>query len=224
MKIAIMQPYFFPYIGYFQLINAVDIFVLYDDVNYIKKGWINRNRLSVSGKELLFTLPLKKAGQNKMIYSLEVSDDFELWKKKFLKTLQRNYNNAERFDEIYALVHLIFRYQHRSLLSFINYSLMLLCEYMEINTKIVLSSDIQKLPGIKGEEKILYICEKLKADVYINPIGGVDLYSKEKFKQIGVELLFVNNLITTNLCSIIDVLMRTERTQLDKMLNTYELN
>ncbi|MEO8664089.1 MAG: WbqC family protein, partial [Ignavibacteria bacterium] len=93
MKLAIMQPYVFPYIGYFQLINAVDKFVLFDDVSFIKKGWINRNRILVNKQEYTFTIPLKKASQNKLIKDIEISEENN-WRDKFLKTIEKSYCNA----------------------------------------------------------------------------------------------------------------------------------
>lgn len=89
MKIAIMQPYIFPYIGYFQLINAVDKFIIYDDVNYIKQGWINRNKILLNNEDYLFTFPLKNASSYKKINEIELSENlYSKWKIKFFKTLE----------------------------------------------------------------------------------------------------------------------------------------
>jgi hypothetical protein len=98
MKLAIMQPYIFPYIGYFQLIKAVDKFVIYDDVNFINRGWINRNRILVNGKDSLFTIPLKEASQNKLINDIDVNWD-DAWKSKWLKTLEQSYKKAPIFNK-----------------------------------------------------------------------------------------------------------------------------
>ena len=103
MKIAVMQPYIFPYIGYFQLINAVDKFVIFDDVNFINKGWINRNNILLNNLPYLFTLPLKKSSQNKLINEIEIAND-KIWNQKFLKTLQAAYSKAPNFSEVYNLV------------------------------------------------------------------------------------------------------------------------
>lgn len=102
MKIAVMQPYLFPYIGYFQLLNAVDMFVVFDDVNFIKKGWINRNNILVNRQKYLFTVPLKDASQNKLIKEVQIADDG--WQEKFLKTVAQSYKKAEFFDEAFALI------------------------------------------------------------------------------------------------------------------------
>src|SRR5690606_3799363 len=100
MKIAIMQPYLFPYLGYFQLINAVETFVFYDDVNFIKRGWINRNQILVDNKAALFTVPLKKASQNKLINEIDMAID-EKWLSQFFKTIEQNYKNAPYFDDTF---------------------------------------------------------------------------------------------------------------------------
>ena len=96
MKAAVMQPYLFPYIGYFQLINAVDTFVVYDDVNYIKKGWINRNSILVNEKPFLFTVDLKEVSQNKLINEITI-DENSNWKKNILRTIELSYKKAPFF-------------------------------------------------------------------------------------------------------------------------------
>ena len=103
MKIAIMQPYFFPYLGYWQLMNIVDKFVIYDDVNYIKRGWINRNRILVEGKPFYIHVPVMKASQNKIINEMEVFVDSSL-RKKELKTIELAYKKAPFFDSVYPLI------------------------------------------------------------------------------------------------------------------------
>src|SRR5690554_5438915 len=105
MRIAVMQPYLFPYIGYFQLIQAVDKFVFYDDVNFIKKGWINRNRILINNKDLSFSVPLNKVSQNKTINETFLNlDTFEEWKEKFIKTIGQNYKKAPYFDGVSEVI------------------------------------------------------------------------------------------------------------------------
>src|SRR5258708_21690699 len=101
MTAAIMQPYFFPYLGYYQLVNAVDTFVFFDDVNYINKGWINRNQLLHQNKPSRFTVPLLRASQNRKINEIELSD-FSAWRKQFLRTLEMNYKRAPFFDFVFT--------------------------------------------------------------------------------------------------------------------------
>ena len=100
MKLGIMQPYFVPYIGYWQLMNAVDKYVIYDDVNFIKRGWINRNNILVNGKAQLFTISLNRASQNRLINEIEIGDDFQ----NFLRTIEMAYKKAPYFDEVYNIL------------------------------------------------------------------------------------------------------------------------
>ena len=105
--IAVMQPYFFPYIGYFQLINSVDKFIIYDDVNFINRGWVNRNNLLSNGNKLLVTVPLKKSSQNKLINEVEISYEVD-WKGKFIKVFESLYKKSPYFNEVIELIGRIF--------------------------------------------------------------------------------------------------------------------
>ncbi len=129
-KIAIMQPYFFPYIGYFQLINAVDTFVIYDDVNYIKKGWINRNNIVINGEQKLFTISLSKASQNKMINEIDISDDFI----KFIKMLEMSYSKAPYYEQTMNVINKIISFENKKLSTFIHNSIKILVDYLNIKT------------------------------------------------------------------------------------------
>ena len=108
MKIAIMQPYFFPYIGYFQMLNAVDTFVFLDNVNFIKKGWIHRNKICLNGKDHSFSIPLNKASQNKLISEIALHRSYDSWKEKFKKTLTHAYKKTKNYDEYYPEITRIF--------------------------------------------------------------------------------------------------------------------
>lgn len=228
MKVAIMQPYLFPYIGYFQLINIVDKFVLYDDVNYIKKGWINRNNLMVNGKKLLFTISLSQASQNKLINEIEIVDTFE----KFLKTIQINYSKAEYYKQTNDLINSILSFSRNNLKDFIKNSIEEILTYIGIESEILVSSELNKNNSLKGQDKILEICKILNASSYFNLPGGMDLYDKNKFREAGIELYFVK---TTHIpykqfskefepaLSIIDVLMNNSKGGIKKLLNDFEL-
>lgn len=222
-----MQSYFFPYIGYFQLIHAVDKFVIYDDVNYIKQGWINRNRILLNGKEFLITLKLDKAGSFKLINNINIIDN----KTKMLKTIKQAYCKAPYFSEVFSLLEKIFHCKEQNLSKFLINSIVLLCKYLDINTKILISSDFKKDNKLKGEAKVIHICKLLKADQYINAIGGMELYSKENFKKEGIDLKFIkskpvkyeqfDNEFVTSL-SIIDVLMFNHVSKVNNFLNEIE--
>jgi hypothetical protein len=231
MKIAIMQPYFFPYIGYFQLIASVDKFVLFDDVNYINKGWINRNNILVEGKPVLITLPLNKASQNKKIHEIETTADRKVV-EKLLKTIFMNYRKAPYFDSVFLIIQQIFETTQSSIAEFNLIQLKSICSYLEIPTQIVYSSRLYSNTHLKGEERIIDICLQELAEVYINPIGGIDLYHRDMFEKNGIQLSFIKPLSTeynqfqhqfVPWLSIIDVLMFNSVTQSKEILKQYQL-
>jgi hypothetical protein len=231
MKAAIMQPYFFPYIGYFQLLNAVDTFVVYDDVNFIKKGWINRNTILVNEKHYLFTVALKSASQNKLINEIAL-DDNSGWKTALLKTIHLAYGKAPFFAQVFPLIQDIIGQQETNLSKLIVYSLQKIGGYLSIETKMIISSEIEKNNSLKGQDKIIEICKKLDATHYINAIGGMALYDKTAFSDQNIILQFMQsnaivypqfkNAFVPHL-SIIDVLMFNAPEQVKPLLDQYEL-
>lgn len=226
-----MQPYFFPYIGYWQLINAVDKFVIYDDVNFKKKGWIHRNNILINGETRYFNIRLKKASQNKLINEIEILQD-EKYKLDLLRTIKKAYKKAPYFYDVYKIIETVFSHEETKLSNFLAFSILEIIAYLEIDTEIILSSKIQKNNYLKGQAKIIEICKILGAKDYINPIGGTELYSKEEFKENGLNLFFINtnnieykqfnNNFIPNL-SIIDVMMFNPPEKIKEMLNEYEL-
>ncbi len=192
MRIAIMQPYFMPYIGYFQLINAVDKFVVYDDVNFIKKGWISRNNILVNGKSYLFSVPLQNMSQNKLINEIQIVQS-DQWKSDFLKTIYSNYKKAPNFDVAFPIIEKVINYKQQNLTSYIVFSITELCKYLEIDTQVVISSDIPKNNELKGECKIIEICTEMHATNYINAIGGKELYSSVNFSEKNLKLQFIKS-------------------------------
>ena len=227
MTIAIMQPYFFPYIGYFQLLNAVDEFVVYDNIQFTKKGWINRNRILVNGKDDYITLPLKKDSDY-----LNVKDRYlaEVWKderKKMLNKIMAAYKKAPFFDLVFPVVEKIIVSAEANLFNYILNSLQLLKDYLEIKTSIIISSSIAIDHQLKAEKKVIAICKEQKAETYLNPIRGVELYSKDEFSREGIELLFIEtefisyqqfkNEFVSSL-SIIDVMMFNSKEKLRSYL------
>jgi WbqC-like protein family len=231
MTIAVMQPYIFPYIGYYQLLNASDKFIIYDDVNYINRGWINRNNILVNHTKYLFTIPLKNASQNKLIYEVELTDG-DIWRKKLLRTFEMAYKKAPYFREIYKLIELILGTKNSHIGGLIKDSIKEITNYLDIKTEIITSSAEFGNTQLKGQERILDICKKLKADQYINPIGGSDIYSRSLFQDAGIQLNFLQTTTVKyhqfdeefypNL-SIIDVLMFNSKSIVSEMLKSYEL-
>lgn len=230
-KIAVMQPYFFPYIGYFQLLNSVDKFVLLDDVNYIKKGWINRNFILLNSKPCLFTIPLVKSSQNKLINETEISPESKL-RRKFLRTIETGYAKAPFFNEVYEMLSLIIGSKENSISKLIRLSLEQIIVYLGLKTSIIESSAIYSNSHLKGEQRITDICRKENSSVYINLPGGTELYSKSNFLKEGIDLYFIKsdtiryrqfaNEFVPSL-SMIDVMMFNSRGKIHEFLNSYEL-
>ena len=226
-----MQPYIFPYIGYFQLINAVDKFVIYDDVNFINKGWINRNRILNNGKDSLFTIPLKEASQNKLINEIDINWDIA-WKSKFLKTLEQCYKKTPFYSEILPIIEQTLSIDNEPVSKVIEHNLRLICNYLDIKTEIISSSTIYKNTHLKAQERILDVCLQEKASQYINPIGGLELYDKDFFEIKGIQLNFIksnpieypqfkNEFVPW--LSMIDVLMFNSKEKIKEFLDNYEL-
>lgn len=232
MKLGIMQPYFFPYIGYWQLINCVDKYIIYDDVNFIKGGWINRNNILVNGEGKLINIRMHNASSNKLINEVEVLDD-STSRAKTLRTIENNYRKAPFFKQVYPIIENIINQKENNLGSFLTYEIKRICEYLLINTDIVLSSEIQKNNDLKGQDKVIEICKIMKAKEYVNAIGGQQLYSNEVFAENGIKLKFLqanirkynqfNNDFVPNL-SIIDIMMFNSQSEIKDMLNDFKLN
>ena len=190
--IAIMQPYFLPYIGYFQLMAAVDKFVVFDDVNFINRGWINRNRLLLDDVVHTFTVPLRGASQNNLICTIELCDD-RGWREKFLRTIQHAYGKAPCYTQVSTLLESLVNYPTIRLDEFLLNSLREVASYLSMEVEIVTTSRIYKNANLKGQERILDICRQEQADVYINPVGGLDLYDYSSFSEQNLALYFLRS-------------------------------
>ena len=189
MKAAIMQPYLLPYIGYFQLIGAVDVFIVYDNVKYTKKGWINRNRFLRDGADVLFSVPLRKDSDFLEVRERVIAPDFD--PAKVLNALREAYRRAPFFEPAFPLVERVLGNPERNLFEFILDSIRETCAYLGVTTRIAASSTLAIDHGLQGQDKVLALCEKVGADTYVNPPGGVDLYSKAAFAARGIELRFL---------------------------------
>jgi hypothetical protein len=189
MKLGIMQPYFLPYIGYFQLLASVDHFVVYDNVKYTKKGWINRNRMLLNGTDAMFSLPLKKGSDSLDVVERELASEFD--RSKLLNQLNSAYGRAPQFALTYPVLERIVQYEEANLFRYIHHSIVQLCEHMGINTEIRISSEILIDHELKGQDKVLALCKAAGADTYVNAIGGIELYDKEYFRIQGIDLQFI---------------------------------
>lgn len=221
-----MQPYFFPYAGYFQLIKSVDLFVIYDNLKYTKKGWVNRNRFLLSGHETVFSLPLKSDSDFLDIRERTISPGFK--KDKLLNKFKAAYNQAPFFEQAFPVFERVIKNQENNLFRFLHYSLREICEYLGIESKFLISSDLQIAHSLKNQEKVIAICKNIGADVYINPIGGIDLYSKDVFNASGINLRFLksksidykqlgNEFVPW--LSIIDVMMFNSKNTIEKFIS-----
>lgn len=230
MKIGIMQPYFFPYLGYWQLINIVDKYVVYDDVSFIKGGWIGRNNILLNGSKHLITLPLDNPSSFRNINEIGISKN-KIAVNKVIKTLQSAYHKAPNYDLIVSL--LVDLIQTSDTIAMLNYrAVQEINKYLDIRTEIILSSEIEKDNSLKGQDKVIHINKLLSSTDYYNAIGGQALYDKEAFNKNGIQLHFVKmkdvvyqqfkNEFVPGL-SIIDVLMFNDVDTIKEFLNQYEL-
>ena len=187
-SLAIMQPYFLPYIGYFQLIAAVDEFVIYDNIKYTKKGWINRNRFLLNGSDSMFTLPLQNASDDLDVVERNLAEAFN--RKKLLNQLRGAYARAPHFDSVFALIEGIVEHPDNNLFRYIHHSVTRVCAHIGIDTSIIVSSSVPIEHGLRAQDKVMALCKARGAGVYINPIGGTELYASEDFAAQGIELKF----------------------------------
>lgn len=189
MKLAIMQPYFLPYIGYFQLMAAADLFVVYDRIKYTKKGWINRNRLLLNGKDAMFSVPLKKDSDSLDVVERDLASTFD--RRQLLSELSGAYRHAPQFKPTFALLERIVLHPDDNLFRYIFHSIVTVCEHLGIETAIRVSSTVPSDSDLRGQDKVLSICDAVGADCYINPIGGTKLYEVRDFDARGIALRFL---------------------------------
>jgi hypothetical protein len=228
MKIGIMQPYFFPYIGYFHLIHAVDRFIIYDDVNFIKGGWINRNRILLDDQHAYINIPILGASSFKKINEISIGKDIEL----VLNKIRNSYSKAPYFKLVFPFINDLIRYETNSLSLNLANTIIQISNYFDLNTNFIFSSEIQKDNNIKGQDKVLSICTIQEAKAYYNVIGGVSLYSKEVFANNGLDLKFIKSneieykqygqKFIPNL-SIIDIMMFNDTNTIKEYLKEYKL-
>lgn len=230
MKVGIMQPYFLPYIGYFQLLNAVDKYVIYDNIQYTKKGWINRNRILQNGKDILISIPLEKDSDYLDVRDRFITEGFD--RKKLLNQIKESYRKAPYWDAVMPLIDDIINYYDKNLFRFILNSVERICRYLDIDTDIIISSALDIDHSLKGQGKVIAICKKIGATDYYNAIGGQELYNGDDFKKENINLHFLstNTIEYKQLgnefvpwLSILDVMMFNSVDKIKDMLNNYKL-
>lgn len=228
MKLGVMQPYFMPYVGYFQLMAAVDKYVIFDDVNYIKRGWSARNNILVNGQSHLFNIAVEGGSQNNLYTQVTVVDDFS----KLHKTLEMAYKKAPYYYETMNILEQVFAYEDRRFNHFMRNSYSIILDYLGIETELLLSSDLSNDKNLKGKDKILDICILLGANEYYNAIGGQELYDRQEFADNGIKLGFVEPTLEPYPqlskeflpgLSIIDMLMMNSKEAAYKQVNTCKI-
>lgn len=230
MRLGIMQPYFFPYYGYFQLMNAVDEFVVYDNIEFTKKGWINRNRILQNGTDTYITIPLKNDSDYLDIRERSLADSWDKDRRKMLNKISGAYNKAPHFKSVYPLIEEIILFEDRNLFHFLFHSIDRLRDYLQIKSLLRVASSIPIDHQLRAEKKVIEICRAKNASTYINPTGGRELYSRENFKAAGIELQFLRpgevryqqfdrEFIPS--LSIIDMLMFNTISQVKTYLDTF---
>lgn len=253
MTIAIMQPYFMPYIGYFQAINAVDKYILCGNVNFEKKSWVNRNRLMQrNGAIEPMVVPLKKKSSNALIK--EISIDYSTdWQRRLLRSIQTNYGKAPYFEETFTLLTSILSKQYETLMELNTESIKAVARHLGITTEIVADNSqyddmeeklrksddayvefpyMHKTRPDRRTARVIEICKREGSNHYINAIGGLELYSKEELSQYGIQLEFIktNSIVYDQFnntfepyLSIIDVLMHNGKERTKQLLEEYTL-
>ena len=230
--IAIMQPYIFPYLPYFQLFKVANIFVFLDDVQYISRGLVNRNRILYRGAPQYITFPLKKASQTCKINERIFADNIEYAKSKIHRQLYYAYSKAPYFRSVYPLLESIIFADESNLAKFAEYSHKVILDFLDISVETIRSSDLNFETSLKGEEHIFAIVKACGGTRYVNPIGGYALYTNGIFEKESIELRFLkstaepykqfSNEFVPNL-SIIDVLMFNSKTEIRRRLTQFEL-
>jgi hypothetical protein len=232
MKVAIMQPYIFPYLGYFQLVSAVELFIFYDDVNYKKKGWINRNRILLNDKEHLISFPCKSASQNKLINEVEI-DLFSKEYSKIFDKIRQAYKKAPFYHDVLPILEEIFTSNSHNIADLASNSVKSISQYLGLTTKFLNSSiSFKESSSLNRADRLISITKNLHSSDYINAIGGKELYNKMYFKSRGVNLHFLesnlqpynqfNNKFVAGL-SIIDVIMFNSVINVKELLKNHQL-
>lgn len=226
-----MQPYFFPYLGYWQLVGAVDTFVILDDVNYIVRGWVNRNRILINGEPHYVTVSLLDASQNRMIDEI-LLDPTPMWRDKMVRSIEMAYRKAPHYAAVFPVLEAMLRHPAERLVDFLSNQLQTLASYLQLATKFVYASQVLPKGDLRGEERILALCRHLGAGTYRNLPGGRSLYDAVHFAQIGIQLEFMSirtepylQLRTANFVpalSVIDALMFVGPAGTREMIDRYE--
>ncbi len=232
MRLAIMQPYLFPYLGYFQLIRAADAFVFYDDVTFIKQGWVNRNRLLTSQGAQFFTLPIQNGSSFVPIRETLISERPVGWRDKLRKTLEQSYRKAPQFAAVWPLVAGVLADEDLHVGAVAQRSVRAVAEYLGLAPRWVPSSSVYGNSELHAQDRVLDICRREGASEYVNMLGGQELYKREDFAAAGFTLHFLAAELPAYPqfkgefvpgLSILDVLFFNDREQARALLDRFQL-
>jgi len=222
------QPYLFPYIGYWQLMNLSDTYVISDSMQYIKKGYVNRNYILLNGERHRFSLEVMGVNGTSLINEVKVGNNA----RKIVSTIKLNYKKAPHFNEVFPMIEALLQNEEKNLARYLGHSIQEIAKYLGMNTKFVYLSDLQGETTLKAQDRTIDICKRANAEKYVNAIGGQSLYDKESFKREGMELSFLevadveykqfHNDFVPHL-SIIDVLMFNSKDEANKLLSQFVL-
>lgn len=236
MKLGVMQPYFFPYIGYYQLIDHVDQWVVFDKTQYIRKGWVNRNRVlhpDVNKEWNYITVPVRKHDKSTPISLIEINNDLQ-WKKEIAGKLSHYKRVAPYYQAVLDLLDECFSQEAELLSDFLITCLSASCERLQIDfsplvfSKMNLNIDDAKHAG----QWALNIASALDAQEYVNPPGGYKIFDEAEFRAKSVNLRFLSSSISSynqgkrpfvSGLSIIDVMMWNSADQIKEMLSRYSI-
>jgi hypothetical protein len=231
MKIAIMQPYLFPYIGYWQLLNTVDTFVVYDNIQFMNDRWFHRNNILVNQKKKLFTIPIKKDSHKLNVVDRYISDKSHKNIQVILAQINNEYRKARYFNNVFPLIKSIFLHDEKNLFKYVYNSIIQVCNHLDIKTKIVISSNIDINHNLKKQSKVIAINKSLNSTQYINMSSGYKLYDLDKFQKENIQLKFLkpeyieykqNNDNFIPFLSIIDVMMFNSKEETKKILSKFK--
>jgi hypothetical protein len=231
--IAVMQPYLFPYLGYFQLIAAADVFVLGDDLQYVRSGWVNRNRILHNDEARLITFPLKKDRFQLQINQRQLCDHFSDEAERLIRLIAESYQQAPYFAQVMPLVERLIHFPQQNISLYAEHAIREMCAYLHIVTPIMRSSDLILGSPADKQERIIRIAHTFEATTFITPEGGSVVYDRDHFarnrllvrffRMNPVEYRQFRQPFVANL-SIIDVLMFNCVEQVQQMLTQYRLD
>lgn len=232
-RIAVMQPYFFPYIGYYQLANQVDQFILYDNIEFSKRGWIHRNRILIDQQIKYISLNLKKDSDFKEIRERVLSGVyFDKNRSKILRQIENSYKDSVSYSEVMPVIESAMNVDSRNLYDYLLHTLLVIFDHLNINTEVITSSTVQIDHSLESKKKLRAFCKYFGVNQLLNPIGGKPLYDQSEFLENGVSISFMEAIdiqynnqkgpVPTHL-SIIDVMMNNSRDELQKMLHNFQL-